>query len=544
MKQSHTNLNLKREYMETISGSLAFAMRGYQKIIYLIVWFSMSIISLHAQTPNIIYILADDLGIGDVTCYNQDSKIKTPNIDKLSSTGVLFTNAQTNSSVCTPTRYGIITGRYSWRTRLKEGVLHGYDKELIEPERKTIASFLKNYSYNTACIGKWHLGWSWNNIENGNHHVDFSKPVRNGPNSCGFDYSYNIIASLDMPPFVYVENGNCIGIPIDTIEARQGLTVHRRGVIAPGFNHATTLQNFTKKALDYIQLQSETEDPFFLYFPLTAPHAPFHPSSEFKGKSGLNLYADFVLMVDDVVKKIVEQLKVNNIYKNTIVVFTSDNGCTPLANFNELLSKGHNPSWKYRGAKSDIFDGGHRVPFIISWPERINVSSVSDQLISTTDFFRTIYDLMNELSTEDLNDEDMATPIPDNVAEDSYSFLREIPGFESLLPVRKYIVNHSFYGNFAISNGKWKLIMCPHSGGWSKPVRNSKEVANLPPKQLYNIISDVAEKNNLYYKHPEIVEILKNQLIQYVKKGRSTPGIPQKNDGPEYWEQLDWIKTE
>lgn len=502
----------------------------YYKKVYLIGCFVFSIISLQAQAPNIIYILADDLGIGDITSYNQDSKIKTPNIDKLSSRGVLFTNAQTSSSVCTPTRYGIITGRYCWRTPLQEGVLRGYDKALIEPERITIASFLKNHSYHTACIGKWHLGWSWNNIENGPRKVDFSKPVSNGPNSCGFDYSYNIIASLDMPPFVYVENGKCLGIPIDTIEARKGLTVHRRGIIAPGFKHATTLQNFTKKALDYIQLQSGKEDPFFLYLPLTAPHAPFYPSSEFKGKSGLNLYADFVLMVDDVVKKIVEQLEVNNICENTIVVFTSDNGCTPLANFNELISKGHNPSWKYRGAKSDIFDGGHRVPFIISWPERINCSSVSHQLISTTDFFRTLSDLMNELSTEDFDNKDIARPLPDNVAEDSYSFLAEIPGFESVLPAREYIVNHSFYGNYAISNGHWKLILCPHSGGWSKPFRDSEEVANLPPYQLYNIISDVAESNNLFYKQPEIVEMLKNQIIQYVKDGRSTPGLPQKND--------------
>ena len=156
------------------------------------VWFAISILYLQAQLPNIIYILADDLGIGDITSYNQNSKIKTPNIDKLSSTGVLFTNVQTSSSVCTPTRYGIITGRYSWRTPLKEGVLRGYDRELIEPKRKTVASFLKSYSYHTACIGKWHLGWSWNNIENGNQNVDFSKPVSNGPNSCGFDYSYNI----------------------------------------------------------------------------------------------------------------------------------------------------------------------------------------------------------------------------------------------------------------------------------------------------------------------------------------------------------------
>ncbi len=496
-------------------------------------WFVFSVLSLQAQLPNIIYILADDLGIGDITSFNQNSKIKTPNIDILSSTGVSFTNVQTSSSVCTPTRYGIITGRYSWRTPLKEGVLQGYDRELTEPERKTIASFLKSYSYHTACIGKWHLGWSWNNIENGNQNVDFSKPVSNGPNSLGFDYSYNIIASLDMPPFVYVENGNCLGIPVDTIEARKGLTVHRKGVIAPGFKHSTTLQNFTKKALNYIQLQSEKEDPFFLYFPLTAPHAPFHPSSEFKGKSDLNLYADFVLMVDDVVKKIIEQLKESNIYENTIVVFTSDNGCTPLANFSELISKGHNPSWKYRGAKSDIFDGGFRVPFILSWPVRINFSSVSDQLISTTDFFRTIYDLMNELSTEDFDEEDISSQLPDNVAEDSYSFLAEIPGFKSVLTTREYIVNHSFYGDFAISNGTWKLIMCPHSGGWSNPHRDSKEVANLPPYQLYNIISDVDESNNLYYKHPEIVGMLKNQLIQYVKNGRSTPGIAQKNSGPK-----------
>lgn len=468
------------------------------------------------QKPNIIYILADDLGIGDVSGYNPDAKIKTPNIDQLIHSGVKFNNEHTSSAVCTPTRYSILTGRYNWRSRLKSGVLYGYGKELIEPGRATIASFLKGEGYTTACVGKWHLGWSWNNIEAGIKNIDYSKPVTNGPNAVGFDYSYCISSSLDIPPYVYVENGLCTEIPTDTIPGKDGMGFYRRGLAARHFKHEETLQEFTKKTLGLIRDNAKNNKPFFIYFPLSAPHTPILPSREFKGKSGLNDYGDFVLMVDDVVKQVVSELKQDGVYENTLIVFTSDNGCSPEADYPVLLAKGHNPSWQYRGTKADIFDGGHHVPFVVSWPNMITKASASDQLVCSTDFFATIAELMHQ-------------KLPDNTAEDSYSFLKEIIPVNSPAPAREEIIHHSIEGEFAIAKGDWKLIMCPGSGGWSKPRPNDPEAKKLPPIQLYNMKTDVGEKNNVYDQHPEIVSALKALLIKQINEGRSTPGTMRKN---------------
>lgn len=481
------------------------------------------------KSPNIIYILCDDLGIGDVSCYNPASKIKTPNIDQLAQTGVRFTDAHTGSSVSTPTRYGILTGRYAWRTGLKAGVLNGYSKGMIVPERATIASFLKTQNYNTACIGKWHLGWDWANIEAGKEEIDYSKPVKNGPNDVGFDYSYSIVASLDMPPYVYVENALPVGIPKDTCAGTKGLGFFRGGVIAPEFKHEKTLNVFTSKALSYIKNKAKDRNPFFLYLPLTAPHTPILPTKKFQGKSGLTPYGDFVLMCDDVLKQVVTQLKKSGIYDNTIIVFTSDNGCSKDADILSLISKGHYPSGIYRGSKSDIWDGGHRVPFIVSWP-KTSIPKVSDKLVCTTDFFRTVADLKKvELAV--------------NEAEDSYSFLGELTDKKSEMPQREDIIHHSLNGMFAIRQGDWKLIMCSHSGGWSQPTAKSPEAKMLPVIQLYNLKIDPEEKNNLCNDHPEIVAKLTYFLTKQVEEGRSTPGIPQQNDGPTYWKQLNWINN-
>ncbi len=472
------------------------------------------------KQPNIIYILADDLGIGDVSGYNPDSKIKTPNIDALINTGVKFNNNHTSSAVCTPTRYGILTGRYNWRSRMKQGVLNGYSKELIEPSRTTIASFLKNEGYNTACIGKWHLGWSWNNIEEGIKNIDYSKPVTNGPNAVGFDYSYCISGSLDMVPYVYLENGLCTQMPTETIAENKGMGYYRGGLAAKDFKHDETLQEFTKKTLNYIGDNAKSTQPFFIYFPLTAPHTPILPSKEFRGKSGLNDYGDFVLMVDNVVKQVTAKLKAEGIYENTLIVFTSDNGCSPSADFKALLAKDHNPSWKYRGAKADIYDGGHRVPFVVSWPQSIKKPAVSEQLVCTTDFFATIAQLLNK-------------KLPDNVAEDSFSFLKELKKVNAATAVRADIVHHSIEGDYAIKKGDWTLVMSQSSGGWNDPKPKDPETEKLPLIQLYNIKTDVAEQFNVYTEHPEIVAELKALLIKEIKAGRSTSGVSQKNTPPQ-----------
>jgi arylsulfatase A len=481
-----------------------------------------------AQKPNIIYILADDLGIGDVSAYNPEGKIQTTNIDQLAQNGVKFTDAHTTSAVCTPTRYGIMTGRYNWRTTLKKGVLHGYDTPLIDPKRETVASFLQKQGYNTGIVGKWHLGWTWGNIEAGEKKVDFTKQIKNSPNTYGFDYSFCIPASLDMPPYAYVENGFCTSIPKDTCIGRKGIELFRAGIIAPDFQPEEVLGKFTEKALNFINKNSNKEKPFFLYFPLAAPHTPILPIGKFVGKSNISPYADFVLMVDDVVKQVVETLKKNGVYENTIIVFASDNGFANPADLQAQLSKGHNPSMIYRGLKTDIFEGGHHVPFIVSWKKAILSPKVSKQLVCTTDFFQTIAELNNK-------------KLNDNIAEDSFSFLSEITGKKTTYEVRKSGIHHSSDGFFAIRKDNWKLIMCSHSGGNGKPKEISQEAKTLPPIQLYDLSTDIGETQNVYAQHPEIVKELTVLLTKQIQDGRSTKGKNQTNEGPAYWSQLTWL---
>ena len=478
--------------------------------------------------PNIVFILADDLGYGDVSCYNENSKINTRNIDKLAAQGVRFTDAHTSSAVCTPTRYGILTGRYNWRSTLKSGVLHGYSKALIPHGRETVASFLQKNGYQTAGIGKWHLGWEWASIDLGKDRVDFSKKISNGPTSLGFDYFYGFCGSLDMPPYVWVENDMPSMVPKKTTVRGKGQDFWREGLTSDDFVHDQVLQIITEKAKECIHNQSNKEKPFFMYLPLSAPHTPILPSKEFQGKSNLdNPYGDFVLMVDWVVGEITKQLEIEGISKNTLVIFTSDNGCSPEANFDQLATKGHNPSYVFRGTKADIFEGGHRVPYIVRYPDKIK-SSTSDQLVCSTDLFATIADLIGE-------------SYDDNVAEDSYSFLSALK-MKSEAPVREVIVHHSINGSFAIRKGDWKVIFCPGSGGWSypKPVKDSIVINHLPKIQLYNLREDIGEKINLQSEHPEIVNEYRKLLSNYVTNGRSTLGKPQSNDGPGTWPLLDW----
>jgi len=481
--------------------------------------------------PNIIYILADDLGYGDVSCYNENSKIKTPFIDQLAADGVRFTDAHTSSSVCTPTRYGILTGRYNWRSHLKKGVLNGYSKPLISNNRKTIAEFLKEHGYRTACIGKWHLGWEWNNIHKHKDSVDFSKPIKNGPTTLGFDYFFGFCGSLDMPPYVYVENDMPTMIPSKMFEGMKDYKMARPGLISEDFgSHVEVLPELTRRSVEYIE-QTKTGQPFFLYFPLPAPHTPIVPTEEFQGKSGIESpYADFVIMVDWVVEEIMNAVKNKGVEENTIIVFTSDNGCSPKANFKYLKSKGHNPSHVFRGQKSDIFEGGHRVPFIVKWPAKAK-SAVSEQLISTTDMFATVAEIIGE-------------NYGDEVAEDSYSFLSSLTNVNTNAPLRMDIIHSSINGSFSIRKGDWKLILCPDSGGWSYPNRKTDKeyVGTLPEFQLYNLRYDSGEENNMYEKETEIVKGLFNLIKKQIEEGRSTPGLSQRNDGEYPWKQLDWME--
>jgi len=467
------------------------------------------------ERPNIIYILADDLGIGDVSAFNKDSKIQTKNIDALAAEGMRFTDAHSGSAVCTPTRYGILTGRYSWRTRLQKSVLWGYDTALIARDRYTLANLFKNNGYSTACIGKWHLGLGWQKDKS--DQVDFSKPLSTGPNSAGFEYSYIISASLDIPPYVYIENQRITTNKIENIKENKGAGFWREGPIGKGQKHADVLDDFTNKAITYIKDRANNKSkPFFLYLPLTAPHTPILPTSEFEGKSGINAYADFVLMTDAVLGKIKEALQQTGLDKNTIIVFTSDNGASPMSDFKTLESKGHFVSAGYRGAKADIFEGGHRIPFIIKWPGKVAPNTVSSQTISLTDFMATAATIIG-------------TKLSDKQAEDSYSLLPILLNKPREFK-RESIIHHSIDGNFAIRKGDYKLIMASGSGGWSSPTESEAAKLKLPPVQLYNLKTDMKEQNNLAVSMPSVVSELTELLKKQIEAGRSTEGREQKND--------------
>lgn len=488
--------------------------------------------------PNIIYILADDLGYGDVKCFNPKGKIETPNLDNMAANGLKFTEAHTSSAVCTPTRYGILTGRYNWRSKLKRHVLSGYGKALIKQERITVAEMLKTQGYETAFIGKWHLGWDWaivkedvlnrNNL-NSKPKVDFSLPVQNGPITHGFDYSFGFCGSLDMPPYVYVENDMPTMVPTKTTVSIDEKGFWRKGPTSDDFIHANILQDLTDKAVDYINQKANTDAPFFLYFPLPAPHTPILPTTEFLGKSNTNMYGDFVLQVDDVVGQIRETLKNQGISENTLLVFTSDNGCSPRADFEELASVGHNPSYIFRGTKADIYEGGHHVPFIIEWPKNGLKNSSTDKIICTTDFFATCAELSGY-------------QIKDTEAEDSYSMLPLITG-KNDVDIREYTVHHSVRGFFAIRQGDWKLCVSPGSGGWSYPSPRDieKNKLDLPAMQLFNLRDDIGETKNLIAENPEKAAELKAALKKIILDGRSTFGANQENDGMENWKEIEPI---
>jgi arylsulfatase A len=490
-------------------------------------------------TPNIIYILADDLGYGDVSCFNEHSRINTPHIDKLANEGIRFTDAHTSSAVCTPTRYGILTGRYNWRSKLKRGVLSGYSKALIEPGRMTVGEMLQKNKYHTAFIGKWHLGWDWHvtapdNWQSGplgsvtEPEVDFSKRVQNGPDSRGFNYSYGFSGSLDMAPYVYVKDGKPTAVPVNYTECIDDKGFWRKGLTAPDFIHVEVLPHITQKSIEYITERAKSKQPFFLYFALPAPHTPILPITEFLGKSNTNFYGDFVLQVDDVVGKIVEAVDNIGVGENTIIIFTSDNGCSPKANFDELKQVGHHPSYIFRGHKADIYEGGHRVPFILKWPLIVKPGSKSEELICTTDLMATLADLLD-------------FSLPDNAAEDSYSFLPVLDGEKYQSPIREALVHHSIDGRFAIRKGDWKLVLWPGSGGWSFP-RTKDEMKGLPDYQLYNMKEDPTEEKNLASNFPDKVDYMKSLLSGYIERGRSTPGKPVQNEGMDNWPEIDWME--
>lgn len=454
--------------------------------------------------------MADDQGYGDASCYNPESKFKTPGIDRIAREGIRFTDAHSASSVCTPTRYGLLTGRYPWRSRLQKGVMVTGQGNLITREL-TIAQFLKNHGYKTSLIGKWHLGFNYKMPEGqkmANEKTTFEwasynvkkapigSKVIEGPLTKGFDFYRGFHHAREMHSWIVQDE------VVKNIELTQ------------------VLPELTSESVKYINERAQKKDgPFFLYVPLGSPHTPIAPSKNWLGKSGISPYADFVMESDNAVVEVLNALDKNGFADNTIVFFTTDNGCSPQANFKELLSKGHDPSYSLRGHKADAWDAGHRVPYVVRWPKRIKAGQVSDELICHNNLFATCAEIID-------------AKIPSEAAPDSFSILPVLEGKSLDKPTHPLVIHHSYSGLFAIRQGKWKYLACKGSGGWSKG-------GDGKDSQLYDIIDDQKESKNLVDSSPEKAEYMLKLLETSIAKGRTTPGPDLKNDA----EVIIWKKT-
>ncbi len=469
--------------------------------------------------PNIIYILADDLGYGDVQALNPArGKIKTPYLDRLAAQGMTFTDAHSGSSVCTPTRYGLLTGRYAWRTRLQKGVLDGSDDPpLIAADRLTVPALLKQHGYATAAIGKWHLGFTSERPASAAPSTEATKkkskmgdaglPVGSriigGPITRGFDYFWGCSNARTMSGLI--ENDRVI----ESLPPLQMLPRLERQAVNYVAEHAAA---------------AKSGKPFFLYVPLTSPHTPILPAPEWQGRSGLGAYGDFVMQTDAVVGNILAALAAHGLAENTLVIFTADNGCSPQAGTPALEKQGHFASAPFRGYKADIWEGGHRVPFLARWPGKIKPASTSTQLICHVDLLATCSDLLG-------------AKLPPNAGEDSVSLLPALLGIDRA-PLREAVVHHSIHGMFSLREGPWKLALCPGSGGWAAPLDAAARQAGLPEIQLYDLAADPAESKNIHVENPAVVARLRALLTRYIAEGRSTPGPRQTNDAP-----IDLLKT-
>lgn len=470
------------------------------------------------QKPNIVYILADDLGYGDLSCYGAQ-KIQTPNIDKLCREGMKFTDAHSSSAVCTPSRYSILTGRYCWRSRLKKGVLGGFSKSLIEKDKETVAFYLKTKGYSTACIGKWHLGLNWfkkdgtpfyddgqgDNFDSWNcetgFDVDYTRGFADGPTTHGSDYFFGIAGSLDMPPYCFLENDRCVELP--DREKHPYNPQQRKGLMSPDWQDDQCDITFAKKATEFIKdhCQKNTQEPFFLYLPTAAPHRPCVPPDFMKGKSLAGPRGDMVQMFDWVVGQVVETIEKLGITDNTLIIVTSDNGAR-LTCF-DGNDYGHRSNANLRGQKADIWDGGHREPFIVKWPGKVPQGAVCDELICLSDLSATAAGIFND-------------ECPDS-AIDSTNILPTMFGGKIGPQKRKPVIHHSWNAYFSIRDGKWKLIKGLGSGGFTEPTHEESK-PNSPQGQLYNLEEDIEEKNNLWMQESAIVNKMEKLLNDYISQ--------------------------
>jgi len=508
---------------------------------------------MNAQSkPNVVFFFVDDMGYGDASCLNPEGRIKTPNIDKLASDGMKFTDAHSSSAVCSPSRYSVLTGRYNWRSTLQRGIVCVYGDPLIAKNRMTVPGFLKKHGYKSACIGKWHLGQGWDfDVEPDTFHPKanhgetvtgpdadrvatpeeqekwceaFSKPTTGGPTTRGFDYYYGVDVP-NWPPYCFIEDDRTVGVPSEFLPERLlgNNLASWRGPAMPYWHFEQLLPTWAKKADGFIKERAEASEPFFLYLSMTSPHTPLAVNKPWIGASGLdNLYADLVIETDDVFGRVLKSLEKHGVAENTLVIFASDNGCAHYIGIRQdgtggekaMEPQGHFPSGPYRGYKSDAWDGGHRIPCVARWPGVIEPGTASDSLVCLSDLMATCAEIVG-------------APLPDDAGEDSVSMM---PLFrDPAAETRTEVIHHSISGKFAIRDGRWKLVLCPGSGGWTKKDADAA-AEGLPLVQLYDMEADPGEQENLEASNRDKVREMLALLKKQVDDGRSTPGAPQSND--------------
>jgi len=504
----------------------------------LILWSHSTAIALGQQPerlPNILLILADDLGYGDVRCYNPESKIPTPNLDQLAAAGVRFTDAHSPSTVCTPTRYSILTGRMAFRNGMK-GVFTGVGGPcLIEEGRLTLPQMLKDSGYATAMFGKWHVGMTFYDAEgkpiNQNgleavQRVDYSRPITDGPIHRGFDQFYGT-ACCPTTDWLYAYiDGDRIPVPPTQIVDRSPLPQHpysrdnRPGMIAPDFNLEEVDLLFLEKSQEFLtaHVRESPDQPFFLFHSAQAVHLPSFPADAFKGKTGSGPHGDFIFELDFIVGELLKTLEELGVAEETLVLFTSDNGPEVPTVISMRSDHNHDGARPWRGMKRDQWEGGHRVPFIAKWPGKIPAGSVSDQTVCLTDIMATCANLVG-------------AKLPSSAAEDSYDITSALLGTDEQ-PIRDYTLHQTMSLNLAIRQGPWKYLDHQGSGGNNYQKKSGLGTYILPeaepdaPAQLYNLEEDPGETTNLYSKHREKVRELKAKLDEFVKSGRSAPLQP------------------
>jgi len=491
--------------------------------------------------PNIVVIYTDDQGYGDMSALNPSAKFQTPNFDRLAHEGLIFTDGHSADTVCTPSRYALLTGRYSWRTSLKSGVLHAEGDCLIAKDRMTVATLLKGKGYQTAMFGKWHLNMKFPGSVGKR---DWSQPITDGPTEHGFDYYYGIPASMNYGVLTFIENTHVTDPP--------SLWTHRKQIkehntfrfmppydresqgsgdieIAPSFRDDICLKVCTEKTVEYIGRQAEkakTGKPFFIYLSLNSPHLPHCAAPEFAGKSQVDAYGDFMLETDYRIGQVLDALDKHGLTRDTLVFLSSDNG--PETGYAARLTEyKHDSNGELKGGKRDIYEGGHRVPFVMRWPAVIKAGRTCDAPVGQVDLLATCAEIVG-------------VKLPPNAGEDSYSLLPAMRGEDYARPLRGPLIHHSGSGYFAIRDGHWKLNLFRGSGGSLAPKFIIPKEGE-PRFELYDMKADWRETTNVHDQHKAEVERLKALATKVVREGRSTPGAVQKNDGEPLWAELTWI---